>query len=248
MRLRSHLIALVLAALVPVLGFAALVMRENARLQLAATERGMRDTASAVARTVDKELETAITALEALAQSEHLDTGSLALFYGLCERVTRTQGWVNILLFETDGRTLMQTSVPLGSPRPSTRRPDIFAEVRDKRGPAVSNLFDGSVTRNIVAVYVPVVRDNVLRYVLAVGLRAATFGELLRSQTFGPDTIAVLQDREATIIARTQGEAESVGRRVQNSTPGRAGWLKSRVIEGTEVPWRRASTRTWSSR
>jgi type II secretory pathway component PulJ len=33
MRLRSHLVALVLAALVPVLGFAALVMRENARLQ-----------------------------------------------------------------------------------------------------------------------------------------------------------------------------------------------------------------------
>ncbi len=235
MRLRSHLIALVLAALVPVLGFAALVMRENARLQLAATERGMRDTASAVARTVDKELETAITALEALAQSEHLDTGSLAPFYGLCERVTRTQGWVNILLFEADGRTLMQTSVPLGSPRPPTRRPDTLAEARDKRGPAVSNLFDGSVTRNIVAVYVPVVRDNVVRYVLAVGLRPGTFGELLRSQTFAPDTIAVLQDREATIIARTQGEAESVGRRVQNPTPGREGWLKSRVIEGTEV-------------
>jgi GAF domain-containing protein len=36
MRLRSHLVALVLAALVPVLGFAALVMRENARLQLVA--------------------------------------------------------------------------------------------------------------------------------------------------------------------------------------------------------------------
>jgi hypothetical protein len=32
MRLRSHLVALVLAALVPVLSFAALVMRENALL------------------------------------------------------------------------------------------------------------------------------------------------------------------------------------------------------------------------
>jgi hypothetical protein len=83
MRLRSHLVALVLAALVlaalvPVLGFAALVMRENARLQLAPTERGMRETAAAVARTVDKELRSAITALEALGQSEHLDTMDLA--------------------------------------------------------------------------------------------------------------------------------------------------------------------------
>ena len=78
MRLRSHLIALVLAALVPVLGFAAFVMRENARLQLAATERGMRETAAAVARTVDKEVESAISTLDALGQSEHLDTMDLA--------------------------------------------------------------------------------------------------------------------------------------------------------------------------
>lgn len=235
MRLRSHLVALVLAALVPVLAFAALVMRENARLQLAATERGMRDTAFAVARTVDKELETAITALEALGQSEHLDTLNLAPFYGLCDRVTRTQGWVNILLFEADGRAPVQASGPPGTPRPPTRRPELFAQLREQRRPAISNLFDGSSERNIVAVYVPVVRDDAVRFVLTVGLRAGTFGELLRSQNFAPETIAVLQDRDATIIARTQGEAEMVGRRVQNPSPGREGWVRSRLLEGTEV-------------
>ena len=235
MRLRSHLVALVLAALVPVLCFAALVMRENARLQLAATERGMRDTASAVARTVDKELEAAITALEAVGQSEHLDTLNLGPFYELCDRVTRTQGWVNMLLFEADGRALMQTSVPMGTPRPPTRRPELFTELRDHRRPVISNLFDGSSERNIVAVYVPVVRDNAVRFVLTVGLRAGTFGELLRSQKFAPEMIAVVQDRDATIIARTQGEAEMVGRRVQNPSPGREGWVRSRLLEGTEV-------------
>jgi len=235
MRLRSHLVALVLAALVPVLAFAALVMRENAQVQLAATERGMRETAFAVARTVDKELETAITALEALAQSEHLDTMSLTPFYVLCDRVTRTQGWVNILLFEADGRALMQTSVPLGTPRPPTRRPELFAELREHRRPVVSNLFDGASTRNIVAVYVPVVRANAVRFVLTAGLPASTFGALLRSQQFGPDMTAVLQDREATVIARTQGEAESIGRKVQNPAPGREGWARTRVLEGSPV-------------
>jgi signal transduction histidine kinase/CheY-like chemotaxis protein len=235
MRLRSHLVALVLAALVPVLAFAALVMRENAQVQLAATERGMRETAFAVARTVDKELETAITALEALAQSEHLDTMSLPPFYVLCDRVTRTQGWVNILLFEADGRALMQTSVPLGTPRPPTRRPELFAELREHRRPVVSNLFDGASTRNIVAVYVPVVRANAVRFVLTAGLPASTFGALLRSQQFGPDMTAVLQDREATVIARTQGEAESIGRKVQNPAPGREGWARTRVLEGSPV-------------
>ncbi|MGH7421448.1 MAG: ATP-binding protein, partial [Candidatus Rokuibacteriota bacterium] len=235
MRLRSHLVTLVLAALVPVLGFAALVMRENARLQLAATERGMRETAAAVARTVDKELETAITALEALGQSEHLDTMTLAAFYTLCERVSHSQDWVNILLLDREGQVLLQTSVPFGTPRPSTKRPELFAQVRDQRRPAVSNLFDGSLHRNIVAVYVPVVRGNTTRFVLAVGLRASDFGDLLRAQKFAPDTVAVLQDREAIIIARTKAEAETVGRRVRNPTPGREGWLRSRLLEGTPV-------------
>src|SRR5688500_7482897 len=99
MRLRSHLIALVLAALVPVLGFAVLVIRDNARLQLAVTDRGMRETAHAVASTVDKELETAIRALEALAESEQLDAADLRLFYALCQRVVQVQGWRSILLF-----------------------------------------------------------------------------------------------------------------------------------------------------
>ena len=77
MRLSTHLVAVGLAALVPVLGFSALVARHNTQLQLEATERGMRDTAHAVARTVDKQLESAITTLQALAESEHLDSLSL---------------------------------------------------------------------------------------------------------------------------------------------------------------------------
>ncbi len=86
-----------------------------------------------------------------------------------------------------------------------------------------------------MAVYVPVVRDDAVRFVLTVGLRASDFGELLRSQKFAPEMIAVLQDRDATIIARTQGEAEMVGRKMQHPSPGREGWVKSRVLEGTEV-------------
>lgn len=91
MRLRSHLIALVCAALVPFLGFAAFVSRENARLQLSVTERGMRETARAVARTVDKELEAATTTLAALGEAKPLDASSPTSFYELCQRVVRSQ-------------------------------------------------------------------------------------------------------------------------------------------------------------
>ena len=198
MRLRSHLVPLVLAALVPVLGFAALVMRENARLQLAATERGMRDTAYAVARTVDKELETVITALEALGQSDHLDTLNLASFHELCRSRDPHPGLGEHPPLR-GRRSRAHATVRAARRRrcPPTRRPELFAELREERRPAISNLFDGSSERNIVAVYVPVVRDNAVRFVLTVGLRAATFGELLRAQQFAPGLIAVVQDRDA---------------------------------------------------
>src|SRR2546426_578481 len=157
MRLRSHLIVLVLAALVPILGFAAFVIRENAALQLAVTERGMRETARAVALTVDKELETAITTLEALAETEYPDAADLGAFHALCRRVVQTQRWSNLLLFDTAGRTLMHTGAPLGALLPPARRPEIVARVRDEARPVVSDLFDGGRTRHLVAVYVPVV-------------------------------------------------------------------------------------------
>ena len=235
MRLRSHLIVLVLAALVPILGFAAFVIRENAALQLAATERGMRETARAVALTVDKELETAITTLEALAETEYPDAADLSAFHALCQRVVRAQRWSNVLLFDTNGRTLMHTGAPLGALLPPARRPEIVTLVRDGRRPVVSDLFDGARNRNLVAVYVPVVRARAVRFVLAASLSAADFTELLVAQQFGGDTVAVLQDRQHVVVARTHGGEEMIGRRVPHPTPGREGWLRSRLQEGTDV-------------
>ena len=235
MRLRTHLVALVLASLVPILAFTAVLMRENAKLQLANTERGMRETAAAVALTVDKEIEGTIGALEVLGQSEHLDTRNLAAFYALSERVTHQQRWVNVVLFGADGRALFQTTVPLGTPRPPSRHPEIFETLRTERRAVVSSLFDGALTRNIVVIYVPVLRDGAVRWVLAAAVRASDFGALLRSQRFAPDTVAVLQDRNHVILARSQGEAETVGTRVANPSPGTEGWVKGRLREGMEV-------------
>jgi signal transduction histidine kinase len=235
MRLRHHLIALVLAILVPVLGFAALVILDNARLQLSATERGMRETAHAVAATVDKEIETAITALQALGEAHHLETGDIRAFHALCQRVVQAQGWRAILLFDAAGAGLMHTSMPVFMAPPPTSRPEAFARARDRRRPAVSNLFDGVRHRRIVSVYVPVIRDGAVRFVVAAGLPASQFSEVLQAQPFGAGTVAVLQDRDDVVIARTQREDELVGQRVPNPALGREGWTRSRARDGEEV-------------
>ena len=235
MRLSTHLVAVGLAALVPVLGFSALVARQNTQLQLEATERGMRDTAHAVARTVDKQLESAITTLQALAESEHLDPLSLAPFHALSQQIVRSQGWVDLELFDAEGGVVMQSSLPVTAAIPPSRRQALVAETLGTRLPVVSNLFDGAAGKNLVAVYVPVERGDAVPYVLAAGLPASVFGELLRAQAFAPDSVAVIQDRQQVILARTQHEAELVGQRVASPAPGREGWVRSRLREGTEV-------------
>jgi signal transduction histidine kinase len=235
MRLRTHLVILVLAALVPVLGFVLLLVRENSSLQLAATERGMRETAHAVAATVDKTLESAITTLEALAESDDVDTRDLRAFHRICQRIVRAQGWSAILLFDPGGRTLMQTDRPLGAPRPAPQPPALVARARETRKPAVSDLFASESHGPVVAIYVPVVRDTQVRFVMAATMRASELGDLLRAQQFGEGTVAVLQDTDNVTVARSQGEAEMVGQRIANPTPGREGWARSRLREGTEV-------------
>src|SRR5262249_58664780 len=95
--------------------------------------------------------------------------------------------------------------------------------------------FDGARSGSIVAVYVPVVRARAVGFVLAPSLSAADFTELLVAQQFGGDTVAVLQDRQHFVIARTNGGEEMIGRRVPHPTPGREGWLRSRLQEGTDV-------------
>jgi signal transduction histidine kinase/CheY-like chemotaxis protein len=232
MRLRSHLVTLVLAALVPVLGFAALVIRDNARLQLAVTERGMRETAFAVARTVDKEVETALASLQTLGESQSLDSPDLARFHTLCQRVAHMQGWRSILLFDTDGRGLLHTAFPLGTRLSPTTRRAFFDQARDERRGTVSDLFDGVRTRNLVAVYVPVIRDGVVRFVLSAGLPATRFSDVLRAQQFGPGAVAALQDRDNVVIARTQSEAQMLGQPVHKPPPGREGWARTRLPEG----------------
>src|SRR5262249_44547361 len=89
--------------------------------------------------------------------------------------------------------------------------------------------------RNLVAVYVPVVRAGTVRFVLSASLSAADFAELLLAQQFSGDTVAVLQDRQRVVVARTNGGAETVGRRMSHPAPGQGGWLRSRLPDGADV-------------
>ena len=91
----------------PLLLFAVLLTVVLHRHERDGRERGLRDTARALALAVDRELQGHIATLEALATSIHLDAPDLEQFRRDASRVMGAQpGWFNVAVFDRTGRTV----------------------------------------------------------------------------------------------------------------------------------------------
>src|SRR2546430_12733803 len=124
MRLRSHLAALVLAVLVPLVVFAAIVVVMFGRQQRADAERAAVQTARALMNAVDEALGSTVTTLDALATARSLARGELKEFHAEARLVLATQpDWKDIILLASDGRQLLNTARPWGAPLPSASEP-----------------------------------------------------------------------------------------------------------------------------
>ena len=207
MRLRTHLIALVLAAVIPVLVFASVVIVLLWRHERAATEDRLRNTARALALAVDRAVLSTVTILEALATSEHLDRGDLTAFHRVARRALESQrdnGWATVVLASRTGEPLVDAARPFGSAPARTLRPEEVAEVIADGGPSTTDvLTDTPLGRPVVAVRVPVARGEAPRYVLAAVLEPHAFVALLRQQNIPADWLSSVFDRRGLTIART---------------------------------------------
>src|SRR5215475_12719477 len=80
---RTHLVVLVLAPLVPLLAFSALMFWRDVQLRRDAVERGMRNTARALSLAVDREIGNILAVAQTLAASPHVGAQDFKTFYDL---------------------------------------------------------------------------------------------------------------------------------------------------------------------
>jgi hypothetical protein len=205
--LRQHLMTLVVVAVVPVLVFAMIMVVVFDRGERASTERGLRDTTRALALAVDRELETSIKALEALAASLHLDTADLKDFSRHVARVMPTQPWWRaIFLTDPRGEVLLSTapSRGIGIDAALPTRPHFHEMTRTLR-PTFSDLIvdptSGAPTMTIV---VPVVRDGRLRYAVGATLNLGALSQFLAAQSLPPEWTGTILDRGGLVLARSR--------------------------------------------
>ena len=213
MTLRSHLITLVLVAVLPLLLFSAIVVGLAADSERDATERGLRATGRAVSSAVDHTLDNAIGALEVLATSELLDGGDLPGFHKVAARALEGQrGWLSVAVVDRAGRQVLNTLRPTGAELPPPADARTVAAVLARRLPIVSDLIAGDLpARAHVVVAVPVLRGRALRGALLTALDAHDLARVLEAQQLPHQWAAAIVDGHGVVVARVPEPQRFVG-------------------------------------
>lgn len=240
MRIRTRLLILILAILVPTFSAATLAVGYVYLEERRAQENSVKEAVRAFALLVDNELEIKEGILRALASSPSLARGDLEEFYRHAKVLAPTPD-TSIILTEPDGRQLLNTRVPLGSPLPARRASNI-AELMETRGAdrtLVSDLFKSPLGgQHDFVVQVPVRIDGRIRHFLNMGVTAASLQQLMAEQRFPAEWVAAIIDRQGKIVARSRDAEQYRGRSVSSAAlrqfaAGSEGAFKGRNMAGT---------------
>ena len=234
MRVRYHLGIALVAVLVPMVAFG--------RQQRAAVERGAVDTARALINALDESLRSTITRLDVLATAESLEADDLATFDEIARRALRSQpDWYDVILFGPDGYTLVDTQFAFRSSRRLASEPESLRAVMAKRQAVVGDVARGPAGEYALPIRVPVFRGERVVYVLTAVVKPESLLPVLQRHHVDPEWVITAFDRRKTIVARTRGFAQFLGRSVSPDFSalldrGAAeGWAQGRTHEQQRV-------------
>jgi signal transduction histidine kinase/CheY-like chemotaxis protein len=242
MRIRTRLLILVLSVLIPSFIAAVLAVAYVYNEEQASQARGMTEATRAFALLVDNELQKRSSNLQALANAPSLARGDLAEFYAHARKVAPTPE-TTVILADLQGRQLLNTRVPLGTPLP-VRRFSNLGELMQRYGSdkvLTSDLFMAPVARrHDFSIQVPVRIGDELRYVLIMGVNASTLQNLFVSQHFPREWIASIVDRNGAVVARSRDPDRWVGTHMNEGLHARIsadkeGVYQSRSLDGIDV-------------
>ena len=220
--LRTHLIALVAASLLPTFAVGAIAVGAAVRNYLATFDDRMEGTARALASAVDAEIGAHAVALSALAVSPGLDgTAGFARFHERAKPVADAFG------------SRVFVAVPAAAAHPDHDGAEpvvdlVFADGERRSAPGAAPLeasetgrpVIGNITptrrgdRLVVPVFVPIHRPESPAIALGMALEPERLSRMLAAQGFDGGGYATVIDADGTIVARSMGQQELVGKRV----------------------------------
>jgi len=210
--LRSYLMLMALALLLPSLLFTTLLMAHAARQERTRVEQRLIQVAGDLAEDVDREFDRLLTVLDGLASSINLKRRDLALFHEQAKAAVRRLGTV-VLLLDEQSNTVLNTRVPFGTELPVSSSFEAAATARATGAPVVSHVFLGKVSQQYVFdVIMPLKVPGLDGYVLVMAVTADQLLEILGGLKLPQDWTTGVVDRKGIIVARSPEHAQFVGK------------------------------------
>ncbi len=228
MRLRTYLIALVAATLLPVLAFAGWSAWRAVAAERIVAARELARLATSAAGALEVEFGRAIVLGRTLAASPALRRGDLETFALQAREAAEANG-TSVAVGGEDGRQTFNSRVPAGEPIDARPSPELVRQVRERGGPFVTDLFPAPLMdRPIAAVIVPV-HDAPADIAVAIGVRVDTarLARLLPEPVFGAGAFSLALDGRGTVAARSSGAPEHfLMRALDGWAPGQVGLIE----------------------
>jgi PAS domain S-box-containing protein len=224
--LRSRLVLFAGALLLPALLAGALTLYAGYREARSQVERQLQETTRALSLVVDRQFGQAEALLWSLSASRLLRAADYAGFDSLARDAVRIpDAWVVV---EENGRQLVNTRLPPGSPLPETgttyRQGLAPGQVR------VSNLFTGTVAQKpTVAIDTLVDWGGGRQSVVSVIMQAETLHRVLADQGLPQGWNGAILDRNGTVVSRMPDPERFVGR---SATPDNLDRIRRGVTHG----------------
>ncbi|MGQ0752740.1 MAG: hybrid sensor histidine kinase/response regulator [Betaproteobacteria bacterium] len=256
MKLRAYLMLFALATLLPIAVFAVVVGALLIESQRDTFRRAAEERTLAVLNTVEVELKSSISAVEALAVSPTLDSPDPTDFRSIATSVLSTQpDWSTISLALPTGQQVMNLSRAAGSPLPTIPTEDgSAARVVQTQKPAVGDMVPGPTTKRWdFAVRVPIIRDGAVKYILSAVIDPSAIQDLLKVQHLPSDWIGLVLDRNDRIVASIGGMSGAVGQLASQAlrdmlASAQNGWFPANTMNDVPLytPYRRSETAGWT--
>jgi len=235
---RIYLLRLICAVLVPLLGFAGLVLVLYSANERARFEEQAAQIARHAALVVDAEVGSLASLLRGLAVSSTLEAGNLAQFHAEARRLVANSNEI-VILRELGARQILNTQVPFGTELPdavplTSAERSIFAQGRL----LVSNVYPSPLTSEFrIAVALPISAQGSDR-VLAITVPTTRIRDALLPAVPAGWLVGIA-DRAGKFVTRSQAHEQNTGRPGRPEylarAVGRSGTFATQNVEGSPI-------------
>lgn len=241
MTIRSRLVILIIALLLPLLAAMLAGVRFLYEGQRQALERGVHEAVRALTMVVERDIAQTETLLKVLATTPSLQEGDLRSFHEHAKEFAA--GWDTVIVFsDLDGQQLLNTRQPFGAPLPRTN-PDLL-RLRQEVGPdatVTSDLYFAPIGKRwSFAVQVPVKENGKVVGYLAMGGFADRLQKVFDQQALPQTWVGTLVDRKFRMVARSRNPERWVGKlplpeHMRGLSERPAGQFEANALDGTPV-------------